>query len=310
MFPTSININGNIIFMKALTFLFVTTAVLGLLISCKEKPEVPRYDHVIVVIEENHGYDQLIGSDNAPYFNQLAAAGALFTDAHGVVHPSQPNYLVLFSGNNQKVGDDKCLQSETPYTTPNLGASLISHGFTFKGYAETMPSVGYEECEYLKSSLTGGTLYARKHAPWVNWQGNKENNISPSLSLPMTEFPKDFNKLPTVSFVIPDMDNDMHNIGAPGDAAAIQRGDKWLKEHLSAYVNWAKTHNSLLVITFDEDDYKKVNHIPTIFVGAQVKPGIYSEKINHFNVLMTINAMYGLPSEYLTNSSIITGMWK
>lgn len=296
--------------MKILNSFFVALTIAGLLLSCSKKPEVPRFDHVIIVVEENHGYDELIGSDNAPYFNQLANAGALFTDSHGVVHPSQPNYLVLFSGSKQKAGNDECLQARGPFTTPNLGASLIEHGFTFKGYAQTMPSVGFEGCEYLKSTLTGGSLYVRKHAPWVNWQGGKTNNISPALSLPMTEFPKDFNKLPTVAFVIPDMDHDMHNIGAPGDDAAIQRGDKWLKDNLSGYVEWAKTHNSLLIVTFDEDDYQKVNHIPTFFVGAQVKPGLYSEKINHFNVLMTINAMFDLPAEYLTDSNIITGIWK
>lgn len=296
--------------MKTAIYLFITIVAISLLTSCNQKPEVPRPDHVIVVIEENHGYDELIGSADAPFINQLAKAGALFTDAHGVTHPSQPNYLAIFSGSIQGVTDDKCLQSETPYTTPNLAASLIDKGFTFKGYAQTMPSVGFLECEYLKSPITGATLYARKHAPWVNWQGTKTNNIPASLSLPMTAFPKDFSKLPTVAFVIPDMDNDMHNIGAPGDKAAIQRGDQWLKENLSAYVEWAKTHNSLLIVTFDEDDFKPVNHIPTFFVGAQVKPGQYSEKINHYSVLHTIEAMYDLPVADTTNADVITGVWK
>jgi phospholipase C len=296
--------------MKTSIYLFITIAAIGLLTSCSQKPEVPRPDHVIVVIEENHGYDELIGSADAPFINQLANAGALFTDAHGVTHPSQPNYLAIFSGSIQGVTDDKCLQNETPYTTPNLAASLIDKGFTFKGYAQTMPSAGFLECEYLKSPITGASLYARKHAPWVNWQGTQTNNIPASLSLPMTSFPKDFSKLPTVAFVIPDMDNDMHNIGAPGDKATIQRGDQWLKENLSAYVEWAKTHNSLLIVTFDEDDFKPVNHIPTFFVGAQVKPGQYSEKINHYSVLHTIEAMYDLPVADTTNADVITGVWK
>ncbi|HVW96439.1 MAG TPA: alkaline phosphatase family protein [Mucilaginibacter sp.] len=277
--------------------------------SCDKKNDVPRPDHVVIVIEENHGYDELINSANAPFINKLAREGALFTDAHGVAHPSQPNYLAIFSGSTQGVPDDQCLENVTPYSTPNLGAALIGKGYTFKGYAQTMPSTGFEGCTYGKSTLTGADLYARKHAPWVNWQGDGDNNISEELSLPMTEFPEDFNKLPTVSFVIPDMDYDMHNIGQPGDTAAIKRGDAWLKENLSDYAEWAKTHNSLLIVTFDEDDFKLVNHIPTIFAGANVKPGKYGEKINHYNVLHTLDAMYDLPVTDTTDASPITDVW-
>ena len=274
------------------------------------QPSVPRYDHVIIVLEENHGYNELIGSANAPYINELAKQGALFTQSHGVSHPSQPNYLALYSGSMHGVTNDVCLQSITPYTTPNLGAALIGKGLSFKGYAQTMPSAGFLDCQYGVSTLTGSYLYARKHAPWVNWQGTKANNIPASCSLPMTEFPKDFSKLPTVAFVIPDMDYDMHNIGAPGDDAAIQRGDKWLKDNLDAYVQWAKTHNSLLIVTFDEDDFKTQNQIPTIFAGAKVNPGKYEEKIDHYNVLHTVEAMYSLLETDSTKATPITNVWK
>jgi phosphatidylinositol-3-phosphatase len=275
-------------------------------------PKVARFDHVIVVIEENHEYDELIGSANAPYINQLAQRGALFTDSHGVTHPSQPNYLILFSGSTQGVADDNCLNAITPYTTPNLGASLIKKGLTFKGYAHTMPSAGFLDCVYKQSTLTVGYLYARKHCPWVNWIGNKANNIPASCSLPMTRFPKDFSKLPTVSFVVPDMDYDMHNIGAPGDTAAIKRGDKWLKDNLASYVKWAKTHNSLLILTFDEDDYKteNQNHIPTIFCGAKINAGKYNVPLNHYNILHTLETMYNLPVDDAVDAAPITAIWK
>jgi hypothetical protein len=280
-------------------------------INHKPKPVIPKYKHVIVVIEENHGYNELIGSANSPYITQLAAKSALFTDSHGVTHPSQPNYLALFSGSVQGTKADECLAGLTPYTTPNLGAALINKGFTFKGYAQTMPSVGFLPCYYKESDLTVGYLYGRKHAPWINWQGTGTNSIPASISLPMTEFPKDYKDLPTVAFVIPDMDHDMHNIGAPGDAAAIQRGDKWLKQNLDSYVRWAKAHNSLLIVTFDEDDSRTAaNQIPTFFYGAHVKAGKYSEHITHYNVLHTLEAMYGLPVADNTGADAIMDIWK
>ncbi len=290
-----------------ISYLTLICVAVVLLSSCEKK--LPRPDHIIVIIEENHGYDEVINSPNAPFITQLSKEGALFTDAHGVIHPSQPNYLAIYSGSTQGITGDTCLNGTT-FTTPNLGASLISKGFTFKGFAQTMPSAGFLECEYLKSSLTGASLYARKHCPWVDWQGDQENNIDSTLSQPMTAFPKDFSKLPTVAFVIPDMDHDMHNIGAPGDAAAVQRGDQWLKENLAAYVSWAKTHNSLLIVTFDEDDFKLVNHIPTIIAGAMVKPGKYDQHINHYTVLNTIQSMYGLPLSDTTTAGKINDIWQ
>jgi len=280
-------------------------------VNRKPAPAMPKYKHIIIVMEENHDYNALIGSVNSPYITWLSQNGALFTDSHGVTHPSQPNYLAIFSGSTQGVADDKCLASETPYTTPNLGAALIGKGLTFKGYAQTMPSAGYLPCYYKTSTVTGLSLYARKHAPWVNWQGDKANNIPASVSLPMTDFPTDYSQLPTVAFVIPDMDHDMHNIGAPGDAAAIQRGDKWLKENLESYAKWAKSHNSLLIITFDEDDSRTaVNQIPTIFYGAHINTGKYSEHINHYNVLHTLEAMYGLPVSDNETADVIKDVWK
>ena len=61
-------------------------------------PPLPRPDHIVMVIEENHSYSQIIDSSDAPYINRLAAQGAVFTQSFGVTYPSQPNYLALFSG--------------------------------------------------------------------------------------------------------------------------------------------------------------------------------------------------------------------
>jgi acid phosphatase len=297
--------------MKVLPSIISLFLLNGLSSFAQPKIGAPRYAHIIVVIEENHSFGELIGSENSPYITRLSKGGALFTNSHGIGHPSQPNYMVLYSGSTQGVTDDNCAVN-SPYSTPNLGAALIKKGYSFKGYAQTMPSAGYLGCVYLETKLTVGYLYARKHCPWVNWLGTGTNQIPASLSVPMTSFPTDFRKLPTVSFVVPDMDYDMHNIGAPGDAAAIKRGDKWLKDNISAYAEWAKTHNSLLIVTFDEDDYnpQNANRIPTIFYGAKVKNGKYDMPITHYNALHTIENIYGLAVADTSAAKPITGVWK
>src|SRR4051794_35220814 len=98
---------------------------------------VPRPDHVVIVIEENHGFADIIGNSSAPYINGRAPAGASLTAYHGVPRPGGPNCLALFSGSTQGVTSDA---TPPPITAPNLGAALISAGLSFVGYSESLPS--------------------------------------------------------------------------------------------------------------------------------------------------------------------------
>ncbi len=278
-------------------------------VGCNHEPTFPKPDHVVIVMEENHGFDQIIGSSSAPYINQLAEEGALMEDSHGLEHPSQPNYIGLFCGDLMGVPNSSCLyKTIRNYTTPNLGSALIAKGYTFSGYSETLPADTFMDCYSGKSKLTGGPLYGRKHSPWVNWLGDEVNQLPYSVNKSMEDFPVDFNDLPTVSFVIPNMDNDMHNNTDSMDM--IKRGDDWLKAHLGDYIEWAKKNNSLLIFTYDEDDFTPENHIPTIFVGAMVKPGKYKDSINHYNVLRTIEKMYDLDKLGYHDRKAITSIWK
>src|ERR1035437_5123162 len=88
--------------------------------------QIWRPDHVVIVIEENHAYIQIIGSTAAPYINSLLQdnTSALFSQSYGLTHPSQPNYLMFFAGSNQGVTDDN-FPAVNPFNTSNLGSSLI-----------------------------------------------------------------------------------------------------------------------------------------------------------------------------------------
>lgn len=228
--------------------------------------------HIVVVIEENHSYKQIVEGTGAPYMKSLINQGALFTNAHGVTHPSQPNYLTLFSGSNQGIKDDSCNKA---VSASNLASSLIDAKLTFTGYSEDLPKVGFTGC-----SSKG---YGRKHNPWVQF-----TNVPATANRPFSDFPNDFTKLPTVSFVIPNHQNDMHD-------GTVKQADDWLKTNMDSYVKWAETHNSLLIVMWDEDDFAKANHIPLIFVGPMIKSGKYAENINHNNLLRTIEDIYKLP---------------
>ncbi len=255
---------------------------------------LPRYDHIVIVLEENKGYSEIIGNTSAPYINNLAAQGMSFTDSHAVTHPSQPNYLDLYSGSDQGVFGDVCPSSA--FQGPDLGGQLISANLSFAGYSEGLPSAGSLTC------TNSATHYARKHNPWSDF----DDSSGATTNLPYSSFPTTtdgYSTLPTVSFVVPNLNDDMHD-------GSIQQGDTWLQQNLDAYAQWAKTNNSLLIVTWDEDDNTSVNQIPTIFVGQHVQVGTNNTTINHYNVLRTLEDMYGLPpANNAANASDILGVW-
>jgi Phosphoesterase family len=242
----------------------------------------PAFSHIVVVVMENRSYSQVIG---APYIAGLARQGASMTDSHGVRHPSEPNYLALWSGSTQGLTDDSC-----PHTySGSLGEQLLGAGKTVVGYNESMPSDGYTGC--------GSGGYARKHNPLADFAAT----ATAAHNRTFAAFPTDFSTLPAVSFVAPNLCNDMHD-------CSVAVGDAWLKSRIDPYVQWAKTHNSLLVLTWDEDDFTSVNRIATIFAGQHVKPGNYPETINHYNVLHTIEAANALPQLGVA-AAPITDIW-
>jgi hypothetical protein len=246
---------------------------------------IPTPAHTVIVVMENHSYSQVIG---APYISTLAKSGANMTDSHGVRHPSQPNYLAIWSGSTQGLTDDSCPHT---YSGNSLGAQLLNSGRNTAIYSENLPAAGSLVC-----SASGG--YARKHNPLADFPATS----GAATNLPFTAWPaSDFSKLPTVSMVVPNLCNDMHD-------CSVSTGDNWLKAHMDPYVQWAKTHNSLFILTFDEDDFTTANRIPTIFVGPMVRPGNYPETINHYNVLHTVEAAYGLPQIGVA-AAPITDIW-
>jgi phosphatidylinositol-3-phosphatase len=250
--------------------------------------EIPTPDHVLVVVFENKDAEDVVGSPEAPYLNSLFRSGANFTDAHAVTHPSQPNYVALFSGSTKDITDDSCpqeLQGE------NLAEQLITAGRTFAGYSEDLPRAGATDCK--------ADGYRRKHNPWVDFGG-----LPRETNQPYSALPDDYADLPTVSFVVPNLCHDMHDCD-------VATGDRWARDHLAPYVAWARTNNSLLVVTFDEaSDSSGDNRIGTALVGPMVRAGDTSQLIDHYSILRMIEEMYGLPPLGLAaNRAAITGVW-
>ena len=249
---------------------------------------VPTPDHVLVVVFENKNTESVLGTDAAPYLTSLARSGANFTAAHGVTHPSQPNYVALFSGTTHGLTDDSCPQA---LRGDNLAGQLLAAGKTFIGYSEDLPRAGATDCD--------AGRYRRKHNPWVDFA-----SLPTDVNQPYTALPTDYADLPTVSFVVPNLCDDMHSCD-------VATGDRWARKNLDPYVTWARTHDSLLVVTFDESEGGSAeNHIATFLVGPMVRRGDRSQEIDHYSVLRTLEDMYGLaPLGEARNRAPLGGMW-
>ncbi|HEY3858714.1 MAG TPA: alkaline phosphatase family protein [Gammaproteobacteria bacterium] len=252
--------------------------------------KLPRAQHVVLVIEENRSLVNMHGAAEVPYLNQLAGEGALLTNYYAIMHPSEPNYVALFSGDTQGVKDDSCPHA---YQKPNLADALAAKKVSFAIYSENLPSVGFAGCG------SDDKLYRRKHNPVPDF-----TTVPADDNRPFSDFPSDYSKLPAVSFVVPNMMDDMHD-GTPAQA------DAWLKDKLEGYKQWAMQNHSLLIITFDEDDGADNNRVMTIVLGQDVKPGKYDQKLNHYDLLRMLTDMYGAaPVAAAAQAKGIGDIWK
>lgn len=266
-----------------------TAAILAFAFAAPASAALPRPRHVVIIVEENKTLAEVTAAGAAPFIAGMSRRGALFTAAHGVTHPSLPNYFALFAGLTNTNGDD-CPAAGISPDAPNLGSELLAAHLSFAGFAEGLPTTG--------STVCAAGSYARKHAPWVAF-----DNIPKNDSRPMSAFPASYDALPTVAMLIPDVDDDMHD-------GTIEEGDDWLRTHVAGLLAWADTHDTLVVLTWDEG-FDQTNSIPTVFYGPMVKPGRYREPITHYNTLRTLEDLYELPHTGRAGAAAaITDCWR
>lgn len=249
----------------------------------------PHGSQVTVVIMENKDYNLVVGSPNAPYLNKtLEGQGALLRNMHAIGHPSEPNYLGLFSGSTQGIHGDPC---PIYFKVENSASELIAAGKTFAGYSESMPRNGYKGCYQ--------GLYDRNHNPWVEFR-----NVPDSDNLVYHGFPSSPQSL---VWIVPNLCHDTHD-------CAVKTGDKWLSQNLPPIIAWDEKHDGLLVLTWDEadPDNSGKNHVATVLVGPMVRAGAKSdEHVDHYSTLHTIDDILGIACiDKDCKAPVITGIWK
>lgn len=250
---------------------------------------LPRPDHVIVVIMENRGYSQIMDMRNGNSYIHALARRAV----HAVLwrHASEPAELSGAVFRRHAGHHQQSLPEQFQHRQPRL--DLAGCGFELRQFRGGVPATGDLNCSF--------GAYQRKHNPLSNWQGTC---LSAGLNQRFADFPQDFSRLPTVSFVMPYQNHDMHD-------GSFSTADGWLKTRIAPYVDWVFRHNSLLILTWDEDDFNEGNRVVTILVGPMVKTGYSDQRIDHYNVLRTLLDFYGLPAPGAArDAEAIKGVWK
>jgi len=243
---------------------------------------VPAFDHIFVVIMENHGYDEIIGNPDAPFLNLLADSYGVATNYVAVGHPSLPNYLALTSGDTFGITTDctDCFQQ-----APNLVVDRVAaSGRTWRAYMESMPSPGY---------LGDAYPYMQKHNPFVYYDDLRTDPAQLANVVPASQLAADLATVPTTpafGWITPNMLDDMHD-------GTVAQGDAWLSQQIPALQSapaWTE-QQSLLVITWDENDNAPGNQVATLVIADQVAPGFRSATAyNHYSLLRTIEVAWGL----------------
>jgi len=243
---------------------------------------IPSFDHVFILMMENHAYGQVIGNHaGAPYINQLAGQFGLAANYFGVAHPSLPNYLALAGGDTFGITDD-CLSCFV--SGPNLVVDRIAaSGRTWRAYMEQLPS----EC-----FLGDAYPYAQRHNPFIYFDDIRTTGQCGNI-VAFSSLAADLASSATTAdyiWITPDVCHDTHD-------CSVTAGDSWLASVVPEIINSPAyaTQNSLLVITWDEDDYSQNNRVPTLVVARSVPAGFVSNtKYDHYSLVRTIEEAWDL----------------
>lgn len=249
---------------------------------------VPQSKHVVVVMEENTSYSNVVDNSQWPHLNSLIKAGALPTNYYADTHPSIGNYFMLTTG-QILTNDDNSTQV---WNVDNIARRMLSSGVSFKIYAEGITQ-GY---------LGGDTgLYLIRHNPFAMLSDVADNaTVANQVICPFAQFATDLanDALPEFAFIVPDVDDDAHN-GTP------QQADTWLQGNvvvpLSGNSAFEAGGDGLLVVDFDEaatsDTDHGGGHVSPVLWGPNVKTGYTQTSATvyqHESMLRTLIEALGL----------------
>jgi phospholipase C len=296
----------------ALAALGLLAAVAVAPIATSAQSAVPTYQHIFVIVEENHSYNQIIGNKSAPELNNLAQTYGVATNYYGTIHPSEGNYVAMVGGNTYSIEDDASYTTHTT-TNPSVAQQLEAAGLSWKGYFQSMPSPGFTGTCY----PTDTCLYASKHNGFMNFAAIQNDPAELAKLVPIDQLATDLasGNIPNFSFIVPDQCTDMHGLPSCSpktEAARVSVADSYaqgLVNEIMATSTWASSDNDAIVIIFDEgvsnqgccDANPGGGNVLAVVVANHGPRGVQDETAyNHYSLLATIEQAFGLGCLQLT----------
>ncbi len=258
---------------------------------------VPRSSHVWLITEENHSYEDVVGSSQMPYYNQLISQYGLATQFYSNQHSSLPALMWLVAGAPVETNNNT---ASCHHDNDNIVRELSKHGYSWRSYQENLPYAGFQGLY----GGTGGTYY-RRHNPLIDFSDVCPGTGLNKNSVPYSQMATDFAEGHTVNYayITPDADEDAHN-------GTLQGADQWLQSNLPAILarpEFGPGGDGILFIVWDEATLYTDNRCSatvssgcggrtaTLVIGPRVKPN-YKSTINYHNenVLKTVCVAMGL----------------
>ncbi len=245
---------------------------------------------VFTIVIENKSRRMLLDSSSAPFLAKFAADNAVsngYVDTG--VHPSEPNYLWMVSGQNFGILDDDGPVAHHIATTSHLVDQLDKVGKSWKAYQESMGT----PCKVVSSGK-----YAVKHNPFVffddlvSWNGSTPTPSQRCIDnvVDYAELDADLasGKIADYVFITPNLINDMHD-------GTIKQGDNWLANEVPKILaSDAYKNGGVLIITADEGEGQG-DDPPFILASPLGKKGIISDvSYDTSSYLKTVQAIMGV----------------
>ena len=247
---------------------------------------VPRLHRVVIVVLENKGCEEVIGSPEAPYLTGLASRYAFASRFYALQRPSLPNYIGLTSGSTFGL-DHNCTDCSFPYS--NIVDQLERARISWKAYMQSMPAPCF------RGPSAGN--YVKEHNPFVYYPNVASNPRRCSRVVPLDRLAKDLaaRALPRFVWISPDNCYNSHN-------CSIRTGDRFLSLLVPQLLR-AVGPRGVVVVTYDEGNDRSGccggavgGHIATVVAGPAARRGVQSAlEYSHYSILRTIEDAWRLP---------------
>lgn len=248
----------------------------------------PPQSHVVLIVLENHEYDEVVGNPEAAFLNGFARRESSAVYFYAVTHPSLPNYLALLGGSTFGISSN-CTTCSAHGS--NLALQLSRAGIGWRAYMGGMPRPCF------RGAKAG--RYVKRHDPFMYFPSIRSNPELCRRVVPGQRLDVDLRRheLPSFAWLSPDLCHDGHDCGLAVADRLLARLVPRLMRQLGP--------QGALIVTFDEGTSSKAccrrledggGHVLTVIarpgkpIGHQTVLGY-----DHYSLLAAIERHFGLP---------------